>query len=158
MLSSPLKIANFVLDGSSHIRRIAGHHEALPRCSFATRAGDARKEDIMLEGKRGRRRYETIVIGLRRRAWHIELLHAGKVENIDCVCEFSPFLFAKRKASACSHCSRRAKGRPRSWNGLCGYLWRTPLYKERCRWREAEAKIRNGSLDPDEWYMPRCSN
>jgi hypothetical protein len=55
----------------------------------------------------------------------------------------------KSRSGACSHCSARAAGRPRTDRGICSIGKRAPIYRARRQWREWERAARSGeAVDP----------
>lgn len=87
------------------------------------------------------RRDRTIRIGERRRKRHLERVHPDGV--VDCVCEFSPWKFAKSAGLGCN-CRGRRHGSPKTGVGMCtggAYAYRLAVQerisgKRLCRqWR-----------------------
>lgn len=67
--------------------------------------------------KREDRRDRTIRKGERRRKDHLRRNHPNGV--VDCACEFSVWLFAKRKGLGCDVCRGRVHGNPKFGSGVC---------------------------------------
>lgn len=57
-------------------------------------------------------------------------------------------IIGKSRSGACSHCSARAHGRPRTDRGVCSVGKRAPIYLARQQWREWELRGRRGAEDP----------
>ena len=78
--------------------------------------------------KREVRRDRTIRAGERARREHLRVIHPSG--PVDCVCEFSPWFFAKRGAVSC-HCKRNRKGNPKVACSICHGFGYHPSVRER---------------------------
>lgn len=91
-----------------------------------------------LMDQREARRDRTIRIGTRRQHLHLVVVHRGDLSQLDCICERSPWRFAKRKAWGCN-CRRRPSGSPHYGAGICyGRMGLRPAVRARRAWRRQQ--------------------
>lgn len=79
---------------------------------------------------RKERRARTRQVAAKRHKHHLNIVHDGDDQAVDCVCELADTYFAKRGALAC-RCGKRRHGRPKLGYGVCGGWVRTRIYSWR---------------------------
>ena len=97
---------------------------------------------------RGERRRRTVEKGRARRDQHLRLVHPNGV--LDCACEHSAWMFAKRHGLGCRGCRKRRHGNPKLGWGPCAELVRQAVIERRAGRRLVRAWARVEDLDDGE--------
>lgn len=108
--------------------------------------------DLYQKMRRARRRDRMLVIAKRRRDEHLARMHFDAttgLTQVDCPCELSNTMFAKRSAHGCG-CRKRTKGRPKVANGMCKIGARDHIIKL----RQEDRQLRGGDYEAREIRWP----